>query len=107
MESGPSAARRPMSRSRVGSASAANTGTASFTFSAAELRCRDMLREVPRLSFPALLVHAERLDAAAGRDAVEARLDDRDLGAVLHLLQRELDERRRLRGVVDLRVDGA
>src|SRR6476661_6000273 len=106
MESGPSADRRPMSRSRVGSARAANTGTASFTLSAAALRL-DMLREVLRLAVPALPVHAECLGAAAERDAVEARLDDRDGGAVLHLLERELDERHRLLGVVDLHVDGA
>src|SRR5690349_8769835 len=104
MESGPLVERRPMSRSRVGSARAANTGTASATFSAAALRL-DMLREVLRLPVPALLVHPERLDAAAGRDAVEPGLDDGDRGAVLHFLEGELDEGHGFFGVVGLRVD--
>src|SRR5690242_11151218 len=104
MESGPSDARRPMSRSRVGSARAANTGTASFTFSAAALRL-GMLREVLRLPFPPLLVHPERLGAAAERDAVEARLDDGDGGAVLHFLEGELDEGHRFLAVIGAHVD--
>src|SRR5712692_6185595 len=108
IESGPSAERRPSSPSRVVSPRAANTGAASGSLRAAAARLGDIRGELLRLSRPALVVHAVRLGAARERDAVEARLDDRDRCAlaVRDLVEPEFDQGRGLGRVVDLRVGG-
>src|SRR6185295_8983720 len=103
MDCGPSAHSRATSRSRVRSPSAANTGAASVRLTA--LRRLDMALDVARLLRPTPVVHPERLRAARRRDALEARLDDRESRALCHLLEAKLDQRRRLGRVVDLRVD--
>src|SRR5262249_24599799 len=66
---------------------------------------RDMAADVLQLRVPPLGIHAERFGAAPGRNAVEAGLDDRELRPRRHLLEPELDERRRLLAVVALRID--
>src|SRR5262245_32374677 len=89
---------------RVSSPSAAKTGA--LPRPAAAVRARaDMLRDVLQLLRPAAVVHAEGLGATSGRDAVEARLDQRQARARRRVFQAELDERGRLLRVVDLRVD--
>src|SRR3546814_2883794 len=52
-----------------------------------------------------LVVHAEGLVAAVRWDAVEARFGHRQQGAVAARLEAELDQGRRLVGVVDARLD--
>src|SRR5256886_11877958 len=98
MESGPPADRRPSRRSLVASPSAANSGAA--------LPLLDILRELLDLPGPAVVVHAERLGATGERDAIEPGLDDRERGAALCVLERELDQRRGLGRVVHGGVDG-
>src|SRR5690606_2926667 len=89
IESGPSVDSRLISPSRVVSPSAANTGAA---WGAAMARLRDMIRDVPGLAGPARIVHPECLRPPRGRQPVEARLGDRDRGAVRRLFQPELDQ---------------
>src|SRR5690606_36403854 len=89
MESGPPADSRPMSRSRVASASAANTGTASSTRTAAAPPLRDMTRDRLDLPAPPTLGHPERLGPAGGREPVEPRLDDPEVGALARFLEEE------------------
>src|SRR5256886_7883171 len=56
IESGPSADRRPSSRSRMGSPNATNTGTASLAFGAAAPRLGDIRRQVLDLPSPSRVV---------------------------------------------------
>jgi hypothetical protein len=65
-----------------------------------------MALDVLHLLGPAALVHPKRFDSATGRNGVEPRLTDRQERAAGDLLQGELDQRRRLLGVVDRRIDG-
>src|SRR5262245_41899115 len=94
IESGPFADRRTSSRSRVSSPSAANSGAASRTCAATIGLACDMALNVLHLRGPPLAVHAERLVATVRRQAIEARLDDRELRSVRRLLEPELDQRR-------------
>src|SRR5213593_3849277 len=105
---GPPADRRPSRRSRVASPNAANNGTApgGGNCSAAALRLLDILRELFDLPGPAVVVHAERLGATGGRDAIEPGLDDRERGAAVCFLESELDQRGGLGRVVHGGVDG-
>src|SRR5882762_3090006 len=108
IESGPPADMRSSSRSRVASPNAANSGTApgGGSCSAAALRLLDILGELLDLPGPAVVVHAERLGAAGGRNAIKPGLDNRERGAALCVLERELDQRRGLGRVVHGGVDG-
>ena len=94
IESGPSADRRPSSRSRMGSPNATNTGTASLAFGAAAPRLGDIRRQVLDLPSPSRVVHAERLGPAGDRNPIEPGLDNREGGAppALGVLERELDQ---------------
>ena len=65
IESGPSAQSLETRRRRVGSPSAANSGAASWSFAEA-LLARDIPLDVLQLLRPAVVVHAERLEAARG-----------------------------------------
>src|SRR5262245_27837935 len=108
IDSGPSTQSRATSASRVGSPSAANTGALSASFAATALRLlRDIALDVLHLLLPPALVHAEGFRATGERDAIEARLDDAEHRAAGLLFELELDERRRLRRVIDVRFDGA
>src|SRR5881227_255602 len=98
IESGPPADRRPSRRSLVASPSAANSGAA--------LPLLDILRELLDLPGPAVVVHAERLGTTGGREAIKPGLDNRERGAALCVLERELDQRGGLGRVVDGGVDG-
>src|SRR5262245_60415659 len=100
MESGPSAERRRNRPSRVESASAANTGTASRSLRSALLL--DIARELLRLRVPPLGVHPERFGTAVERDPVEPRFDDRERCAIGFVFEPELDQRRRLTRVIDV-----
>src|SRR5712691_12302847 len=95
MGSGPPEQSRATSLSRVSSPSAANMGAASAMRVAFVLR-GDIALDVLDLRGPPLIVHAEGFGAAPWRDAVEARLDHRELGATRDLCQPKLDQRRRL-----------
>src|SRR3546814_9567052 len=64
-----------------------------------------MALDVLHLLGPTAVVHAEGLVAAVRGDAVEARLGHRQQGAVAARLETELDQGRRLVGVVDARLD--
>src|SRR6266550_5673162 len=97
---------RPSRRSRVASPNAANNGTASGSCNAAALRLLDILREMLDLPSPPVVVHAERFGATGKRDAIEPGLDDRQLGAAVDFLERELDQRGRLGRVVHSGIDG-
>src|SRR5262245_1909451 len=104
MESGPSSHSLATSLRRVSSPSAAKIGAAPA--SRAALGQRDMALDVADLFRPAALVHPEGLVPARGRDPVEARLRNGQPGAAsLRRRQPELDERRGLRGVVDVEID--
>ena len=63
-----------------------------------------MRLDVADLLRPAVAVHAEGLVAARRRKAVEARLDDHEPRAAVGVLEAELDQRRGLGGVVDVRL---
>src|SRR5688572_506009 len=104
IDSGPSAHSRATIWRRVWSPSAANTGALSCSRAAAALRPRDMALNVLDLFGPAAFVHAERFGAARQRDFVEPGLHYREARTARHVLQRELDERHRLRAVVNLRI---
>src|SRR5688500_2862102 len=69
------------------------------------MRALHILAELLRLARPAHRVHLERLRTTRRRNRVEARLDDRQLRAARRVRERERDERRRLRRVVDLGID--
>src|SRR5262245_27942213 len=88
---------------RVASPSAANTEARAFS----PLGCRrlDMARDVLHLDGPAFAVPQERLVAAMARDFVEPGLDHAKPGAAHDRLERELDQRRRLPGVIRVRVE--
>src|SRR6188768_1586366 len=116
MDCGPLLHRRTTSSSRVSSPSAAKTGAASRSFTAADERdfamvallarargARQVLGNQLRLRLPALLVGGEGLQAALERDAIEARLGDGELRPVRSFLQLEGHQRRRLLRVVEVR----
>src|SRR5947209_9888324 len=105
IDSGPLAASRTSRRNRVSSPSAAKSGAASLTCAAAITLASDMALDVLQLLGPSLAVHAERLGATFGRNAIEAGFDYGEQRALRHLFEPELDERRGLLRVVDLRVD--
>src|SRR6266550_2244061 len=98
IDSGPPADRRPSRRSLVASPSAANSGAA--------LPLLDILSELLDLPGPPVVVHAERFDATAERDAIEPGLDNRERGAAVRILERELDQRRGLGRVVHGGIHG-
>jgi len=64
-----------------------------------------MLRDVLDLLAPAAVIHAERFEPALARKLVETRLDDSQQSPCQGALQGELDERRRLVGVILVRID--
>src|SRR5262245_5022628 len=104
IDCGPSAQSLATSVSRVGSPSAANIGAASRNLSPA-LRARDMTFDVARLVRPPVVVHAERLIAAAHRNLVEPGLDDGQQRTFIAFLQPELDKCRRLLRIILRRID--
>src|SRR5438876_271217 len=66
----------------------------------------DMTLDILHLRSPSGGVPAEGFRAQASRELVEARLRDRQQGAVRRPLEQELDQRRRFSGVIDVWVDG-
>src|SRR5262245_27203972 len=96
IDSGPVAASRRNSLSRVSSPSAANRGAASRTFPGSRTLPVDMTTHVLHLDSPALGVHPERLVAALRGQPVEARLHDLEPRPLGSLLEGELDECRGL-----------
>src|SRR6266516_4147468 len=98
IDSGPPADRRPSRRSRVASPNAANSGAA--------LPLLDILRELLDLPGPPVVVHAECFGATRERDTIKPGLDNRERGAAVRILERELDQRRGLGRVVHGGVDG-
>src|SRR3954462_5327772 len=90
---------------RVSSPSAANTDARVLSAAAPLRSLLDMTCDILHLLPPAALVHAERLVATMGRQLVEARFDHPHPRSARGLLQRELDQRGRLRGIVLLRID--
>src|SRR5262249_43910033 len=104
IDSGPSAESRRNKPSRVASASAANTGTASWSLSAA-LLLRDIARELLGLRGPPLVVLPERFGTAVQRDSIQPRLDDRQRRSFLRVVKTELDQRRGFARVIDLGVE--
>src|SRR6266849_10746586 len=103
MESGPSSHSRATSRRRVASPSAAKTGAASTRL--ASLPVRDIPLNALQLRGPPAVVHPERFGATRCRETIEPRLHDREDRFAAHLVQLELDERRRLRRVVHAGVE--
>src|SRR5579872_6074190 len=99
MQSGPSVLRREITRRRVESPIAANTGAASVEPEAIALLARDIALDVFRLLGPAAVVAQEGVRAPVDRDAVEARFDDSQDGAPVRIFQTELDKGHRLSGV--------
>src|SRR5690348_11973230 len=102
--------------SRVGSPSAENTFAApadwrailACALAAMAARVRhgfDVQADVLHLLRPALVVHAERFRTATGRNALEARFGQGQHGACTGGFEAELDQRWRLGGVVDPRLD--
>src|SRR6187401_3849397 len=101
IDDGPARHKRLTMPRRVSSPSAAKTG-APLCNNAWSAR-RDMAFDVLQLSGPAAVVHAERLGAARRGQLVETGFDDLEPRPAVGVGQAELDERRRLAGVVDLR----
>src|SRR6266540_684291 len=62
--------------------------------------------DVFKLLAPAALVHAKRLVTAVAWQLVEPRLDDAQQRPRRGFLQGELDERRRLSGIIFVGIDG-
>ena len=85
---------------RVSSPSAANTDAGVFGASGRLWRLSDMPRDILDLLAPPALVHAEGFDTALARHFVEARFDDAQQRPGRGLFQRELDEGRRLAGII-------
>src|SRR5437868_3642938 len=108
MDAGPRAHRRETRRRRVSSPSAANSGAEPLNPDALAARLArpgDMALDVLQLRGPTLVVHPERLGTAGEREAIEAGFHHLELRAVRDLVQLEDDQRLRLGGVIDLRVD--
>ena len=59
-----------------------------------------MSRDVLDLLAPTAVVHPECFEPALGRELVETRFDDAQQGRRRDALTRELDERRRLTGII-------
>src|SRR5688572_6197844 len=93
----------PSTERRVASPRAAKTDA--LASSGSVRRLFDMPRDVLDLLAPAALIHAESFATTLGRDLVEARFDDAQQGSAGDALQRELDERRRLAGIILIRFD--
>src|SRR6516162_3010574 len=98
--------------SRVSSPSAANTDARVFSAparappeDALSRGLLDMPFDVLHLHSPAAFIHPERLVAAFRRDLVEARFDNLQQGSGRGLFERELDQGRRLPGVVLALID--
>src|SRR6266550_31334 len=107
IDSGPPADRRPSRRSRVASPNAANSGTApGGGSSAAALRLLDILSELLDLPGPPVVVHAECFGATRERDTIKPGLDNRERGAAVRILERELDQGRGLGRVVHGGIHG-
>src|SRR5262245_31723410 len=104
IDSGPPAESRATSPRRVPSPSAANTEAAPGAGRACALAL-DIPADVLRLHAPPHVVHPVRLGTARDRDALEAGLDDRQQCSALGVREAELDQRGRLTGVIDRRVD--
>src|SRR6202022_1304987 len=101
-----------MSRSRVSSPRAANTGAllrSAGIFNgelfAPGLGRADMLLDVLYLPVPPPTVHSKHLEAARHRDLVNTRFDNSQQRTTHGVLQLELDERGGLAGIVHLGVD--
>src|SRR5262249_59589556 len=90
---------------RVSSPSAAKANACASRGDPRLCRLLDMLRDVLHLLAPAAIVHAERLEPALFWNPVEAGLDDAQQGPGGVLLQRELDQCRRLGRVIPVRID--
>src|ERR1700682_5199826 len=106
VERGPWDDSRPTSASRVSSPSAANIGAGRREILPRRMLRGDMSLDVLDLRRPAVLVYPERFGAPRQRDAIEARLNDRELGAAGHLLEAEFDEGGWLFRVIDVGLDG-
>src|SRR5437868_6580736 len=90
---------------RVSSPRAANTDARVFSPSNRLWRLFDMPRDVSHLLAPTAVIHAERFEPAIAWDLVETRLDDAQQSPRRDALQRKLDERRRLTGIILVRID--
>src|ERR1044072_3775480 len=66
----------------------------------------DMLSDIFALNAPAPIVHAKCFIAALGRYFVKSGFHDSQPGSSRGLLQRELDQRGRLAGIVLVGIDG-
>src|SRR4029453_9555530 len=108
IDSGPSPERRETRPSRVSSPNAAKIEAelASSAFAFTLLVLRKVLLDKGDDLRPAFFVRAEGLGAPLEGNPVEPRLRDRQQYAVVLLLERELDERRRFLRVVDARFHG-
>src|SRR6185437_13516371 len=93
---------RATSISRVSSPRAAKTGAGARLARG----LGDMAGDVLHLFGPAAVVHPECLVPPVGRDAVEAALRHDQEGAGGRLLQAELDQSRRLGGIIHLGIEG-
>src|SRR5262249_55086990 len=105
IDPGPAVDSRTRSRKRVSSPRAAESGAASCACVGSPALALDMAANVLDLLGPAVVVHAECLRAAPGRNPIETGLGEREHRAALRLFEAELDERRWLRRVIDLRID--
>src|SRR6266851_4183352 len=61
--------------------------------------------DVLDLLAPTAVIHPERFEPALARELVETRLDDAQQGPRRDAVQRELDKRRRLTGIILVRIN--
>src|SRR4051812_45427960 len=97
--------KRSSTESRVASPSAAKISARDFNAVDALARMGEILRDIDHLDGPTALVHAERFVTATCGQFVEARLDNAQNRPGYGRLKRELDQRRRLGGIILARVD--
>src|SRR5262249_2349310 len=91
---------RSRTESRVASPSAANISARAFNAVETLARMNKMFRDIGHLDSPAALVHAERFIAPMGGQFAEARFHDPQQRPCPDRLERELDKRRRLAGII-------
>src|SRR5262245_1779366 len=105
MDCGVPRLKRSSTESRVASPSAAKAAARLFKAVERLGGIREKPFDIVHLDCPAALVHAERLVATVGGQFVEARLDDTQARPALGRLKHELDQRRRLLGIILARLD--